>query len=856
MRHKRVSALAACIFLLSGCGSSEQAGSPGMAADEDKATIESLTKNSDRHDGMFTLFVDRDKGTVRMQIKAEQLGQEYVYVATVRDAPTITGQFRGNVGEWTKNSIIQLRRHFGRIEFVEQNVAFHFDPDNPLSRAAEANISPAIIAVADIEAEDKDAGAILIDIGPVFLNESFVQLKPSPNPKANGEPKFDLGSLSSKKTRFSDWRSYPENVDVVVEYVYENPAPVVPGGEDVTDSRYISMKLQHSLIEVPENDFVPRSYDPRVGFYLKRVTDLTSTSAAPWLDYINRWHLKKKNPGAELSDPEQPIVFWIENTTPLDYRDTIREATLAWNQAFEQAGFSNAIEVQVQPDDAEWDAGDIRYNVIRWTSSPQPVFGGYGPVFVNPRTSQILGSDIMLEQIFMTNRVRYTRIFDPQPASGDSPGAASRPARCSMPARLQAGLQLGRAMLAAGESSPMAEGELVRQGLYSLVLHEVGHTLGLNHNFISSQLLSPDQLYAREPTTSQGYSTGSVMDYAPINVAPKGGEQGLYYELSTGPYDRWVIEYGYSEALDDPAAEQQRLEQLLGRSTERALWFANDADDMRSAGSGIDPRVMIDDMSSDAITYAVDRMGLIRGIMGELLGKYSQDGASYQELVAAYQSLFAQYASQASVISRYVGGVQVDRAVQGQAGATVPFQPVALAEQRRAMASLNANVFAPQAFLVSDQLYRHLQTQRRDFDFYGKTEDPKIHEQALSTQKIVLDHLLHPVVLKRLTDSALYGNEYTVAQMMTDLTAAIFNADMATAVNSFRQNLQSEYLARLVALSAAGSAGAYDQPSRAMALFTLQNLRQDIKDKTAGDLASRAHRAALLHSIDKALDSS
>jgi len=186
----------------------------------------------------------------------------------------------------------------------------------------------------------------------------------------------------------------------------------------------------------------------------------------------------------------------------------------------------------------------------------------------------------------------------------------------------------------------------------------------------------------------------------------------------------------------------------------------------------------------------------------------------------------------------------------------VPFQPVALAEQRRALASLNANVFAPQAFLVSDQLYRHLQTQRRDFDFYGKTEDPKIHEQALSTQKIVLDHLLHPVVLKRLTDSALYGNEYTVAQMLTDLTAAIFNADMATEVNSFRQNLQAEYLARLVGLAGPGNAGGYDQPSRAMALFTLQNLRQELQDKTAGDLASQAHRAALLHTIDKALETS
>ena len=855
MREWRAAVLAALVMVLGGCGNGgDEAADPSAAsgAEEEAATIESLTENSDRHDGLFTFFVDRDDGTIRMLIGAERLGKEYVYVATVQDSPPITGQFRGNMGEWTKNGVIDISRHFDRIEFVEQNVAFWFDPANPLSRASDANISPAVLAVADILAEDEETGAVLIDAGPVFLSEAFVQLKPPPNPNGNGEPKFDLGSLSDDKTRFTDWRAYPENVDLFVEYVFENPAPVVPGGEDVTDSRYVSIKLQHSFVQIPDNDFVPRSYDPRVGYYLVRVTDLTSTSAAPWLDYINRWHLEKKNPGAELSDPVEPIVFWIENTTPLEYRETITEATLAWNQAFEQAGFSDAIEVRVQPDDAEWDAGDIRYNVIRWTSSPNPPFGGFGPVILNPRTSQIIGADIMLEQVYMTSRVRYQQMF----GTGAEAGIPAHPAICSMPAHLQQGIQLGRAALRASGAPLEAEEELVRQGLASLVLHEVGHTLGLNHNFMGSQMLTPDELYDGEKTRSLGTTTGSVMDYAPANVAPRGRQQGLYYEVAPGPYDRWVIEYGYSEALADPAAEQARLEDLLARSTERSLWFANDGDDMRSAGAGIDPRVMIDDHSSDGITYAVDRMGLIRDLMGDLVDKYSEEGASYQELVAAYQSLIGQYGGQAKVVSRYVAGVEVDRAVQGQPGGGDPYRPVPLAEQRRAMASLGETVFAADAFVASDRLYRHLQTQRRDFDFYGTTEDPKIHDQALAIQKSVLDHLLHPVVTRRLTDTALYGNEYTVSQMVTELTAVVFDADMSGDVNSFRQNLQSEYVGRLVAMTAPDNAGGYDQPSRAIALYRLQDLRRRLAAKRAGDLATRAHTAALLHTIDKALKTS
>jgi hypothetical protein len=846
----RIPAWAGLAMVLVGCGHSGGDETAAASMEEEPATIASLTENSDRHDGMFTFFVDRDDGTVRMLIDAERLGKEYVYVATVQDAPPISGQFRGNMGVWTKNGVVEISRHFDRIEFVEQNVAFWFDPSNPLSRAASANISPAVIAVADILAEDEETGAVLIDAGPVFLSEAFVQLKPSPDPDDNGEPKFDLGSLSDDKTRFTDWRAYPENVDLFVDYVYENPAPVVSGGDDVTDSRYVSLALQHSFVQMPENDFVPRNYDPRVGYYLVRVTDLTSSSAAPWLDYINRWHLEKKNPGAALSDPVEPIVYWIENTTPQEYRETIREATLAWNQAFEQAGISNAIEVRVQPDDADWDAGDIRYNVLRWTSSPNPVFGGYGPVILNPRTSQIIGSDIMLEQVFMTNRARYDRMYDP----GSATETPAHPGACSLPRRLQEGIQFGRAALRASGASPDTEAELVRQGLFSLVLHEVGHTLGLNHNFMGSQMLTPEELYDGQTTERMGTTTGSVMDYAPLNVVPRGREQGLYYEVAPGPYDRWVIEYGYSEALDDPAAERARLDAILARSTEQALWFANDGDDMRSPGAGVDPRVMIDDHSSDGIGYAVDRMGLIRDVMGELVEKFSVDGSSYQELVAAYQSLIGQYDGQAKVISRYVGGVYVDRAVQGQPGGGDPYRPVALAEQRRAMASLADNVFAAEAFRADEGLYRHLQTQRRDFDFAGKTEDPKIHDQALAIQKNVLDHLMHPVVTKRLTDTQLYGNEYPVSQMVTELTAAVFEADMGGDVSGFRQNLQAEYVDRLVATIATDST--YDQPTRAIARYTLQDLQRRLGAKTAGDLPTRAHTAALLHTIDQALETS
>ena len=138
----------------------------------------------------------------------------------------------------------------------------------------------------------------------------------------------------------------------MTELVYENIAPFVGGDEDVTDPRAVSVLIQHTFIKMPEEDFTPRKADYRMGYFTDRITDLTSRSVVPYRDVINRWHLRKKDPTAKLSDPVQPIVWWIENTTPYEYRDLIKEAGLLWNKSFEKAGFTNAIEIRVQSDDA------------------------------------------------------------------------------------------------------------------------------------------------------------------------------------------------------------------------------------------------------------------------------------------------------------------------------------------------------------------------------------------------------------------------------------------------------------------------------------------------------------------------
>ncbi len=377
----------------------------------------------------------------------------------------------------------------------------------------------------------------------------------------------------------------------------------------------MSLTIQHSFIEMPVNDYQPRYADPRVGYFTNEVTDLTSTSVTPWRDMVTRWNLVKKNPDAPLSDPVEPITFWIENTTPVELRPAIREGVLRWNEAFETAGFTNAIVVKEQPDTATWDAGDLRYNVLRWTASPTPPFGGYGPSFVNPRTGQILGADIMLEFIFVTNRL-LRPTSSTYAGQADLASSLGGPSDASAPRPLAAAADVARGHRAAALRRERAEiNQFVHQSVISLVLHEVGHTLGLNHNMKASQMLSPAQLQDSALVASRGVS-GSVMDYHAVNLSQPGARKTAAFDTRPGPYDRWAIEFAYRPSLADSSAEAARTTALLNRSTEHDLAFGNDADDMRSPSAGIDPRVMVGDLSSDALTWATGRLTLSDSLLG------------------------------------------------------------------------------------------------------------------------------------------------------------------------------------------------------------------------------------------------
>ena len=238
----------------------------------------------------------------------------------------------------------------------------------------------------------------------MLLSESLSKIIPAPY-KESSKDDFKIGSISKNKSSINDIKNYPKNTDFEISYVFSNASNKPLENQDTRNN---SISVRYSFIAYPENNFEMRIENQNIGFFSERKTNLSSTDITPYQDLINKWHLEKKDKNKEKSIPIKPITFWVENTTPHNLRPIIKKAVLAWNIAFEEAGFIDAIEVKIQPDKAEWTAGDIRFNTIRWTSSPNPPFGGYGPSFTNPRTGEILGADIMLEWIYLTNRIRYT----------------------------------------------------------------------------------------------------------------------------------------------------------------------------------------------------------------------------------------------------------------------------------------------------------------------------------------------------------------------------------------------------------------------------------------------------------------
>ena len=793
--------------------------------EEEKEYIKDITKEFSKYEGFFEAYQDTETSSIYLVVDEEQLNKEFIYFAHVVDGVVAS---RRNRGSYLDNGIFKIEKYFDTLRLSRINTAFSLDERTALSRSSGANISDSVLASLPIKASNEDENRYLVDVTSLFLSEELTPIKPIPSPFAD-EESFRWGQISPTKSKIERIINYPKNTDIEVELVIESQPSFNYEEEDAADPRNISIKMRYSFIGMPKNNFEPRMADQSIGYFSEKITDLSTDDATPYLDLIHKWDLQKKDPELAISEPIKPILFWLENTTPLKFRDYITEGLLAWNEAFLKAGIKNAIEVKIQPDDADWDAGDIRYNVLRWTSSPNAPFGGYGPSFVNPRTGEIIGADIMLEWVYATNRLTINDIFNSSHGSTD----------CSIGSLMQEANMMSY-LTSLDEDDP----EILKQSIIRLTLHEVGHTLGLNHNFKASFLHNSKDVHNKKLTQKVGL-TGSVMEYPAVNIAPLGVEQGDYYDTRTGPYDLWAIEFGYTPQL---TAEERTA--LLSKSKLHEHMFANDSEDMRSPGKGIDPRAMINDLSSEPIIYAEQRIKLVNDTISKLPSLLSGKASSWEEYRNAYKILLRETSRSLDTVSRYIGGVYVNRSTPAQGSDQLPYEPVPALKQKEAMRVLADHAFSVNAFPINGELLNLLQIERRGFDLYGEHEDPQVHKAILNIQNKVFDQLLSPWVTYRITDTTLYGNDYEIYEFFNDLNNSIFEEDLNFEVSYVRKNLQTTYVRRLINILAADY---YDEITTAAAYDSLRKIEKMMK-KNSRDPGTKAHRSLILWIIDSGLN--
>ncbi len=809
------------------------------------------TEKSKKIEGLFTVYQDTISGSLQMIVTEDQLSKEFIYQSFSMGGPPALFLNQNMLREtW----VFRVEKVFNKLHFTKVNTNFYFDPSTAISKAANADVSESRFFSTKIVAKDS-TGMMLIAVDDLFLGAVLDPIKPN-YPPALAPKLFNIGKINKAKSNYTKIRSFPNNTDFVVSLTYDNPTPKLYGGDDITDSRYVEVKMQHSFLEMPDNDYEPRYDDPRVGYFYNEATDMSTVEYPNFKDKINRWHLKKKNPNATLSEPVKPITWWVENTTPKEYRQIILEAGRKWNEAFEKAGFKNAVVMKMMPDDAEWDPADIRYNVIRWVSSDLGF--AIGPSFVNPRTGEILGADITIDfgmLRFTINEEALSEVAYGPHYFGEAQELAAPLNHyhkyCTIAHGKKMQYNFAKSMLDVFDTDEVELEKLSEQFMTELILHEMGHTMGLAHNMKASNMLSFDELHDTEITHKLGTS-GSVMDYTQVNIHSDRAKQGDYYSIKTGPYDWWAIEYGY-KTFESKEAEKAGLKEILSLSTDPKLTFGNDADIAR-IGRGVDPRVQVWDQSSNMVDYAKDRLEFVNQSMKKMQTIYVKEGKSYGDFRNKFYMMQSQRNNMVNSLSRYIGGIYVDRSFPEQRSETKPFTPVPYEKQKSVMILLSTYIFSPNAFDQDQQLFAYLQMQRRGWNFGSGTEDPKVQNYAIGIQSSALRFIMHPVTMARMNNTSLYGNTYAVSEMIEDVIGACFKQDMKQNVNLYRRNLQDAVVKTLISIND-NKNNQYDPTSVSNAQYALIKLHKSLKKAAkTGDTNTKAHRTAMVSSIHKALD--
>ncbi len=829
----RMAALALLIVGLAGSSSALAAAAPtaddsGASAAPATPSYDDFIKGAQVQSGLFPIITKDDK--VYLAIAADQLDQLFIETSV---PTTGLGGFGPAPGEpyVAPARMIEFSRYGNKIVMYWPNTNFLAPAGSPQAQSVEASFPTSVIATEPVAATDANgtvvisASAFLGDVAGLAGNFQALIADPSEGYR-----------LDPARSFFTKTAAFPENdlLEVSQTWASENPNLI----DNVPDPRSIAVRMEYNLVQAPNDNYMPRIADDRVGYFETSYLDFGNDQTyARQTYYLSRWNFAPATPGRP-SAATHPLVFTISKDVPLEYRQTVKNALLTWNDAFRRVGILNAIQVQDQPDDPTWDPADMRHNMVRWIDTSMPQYGAEALIVNDPRTGEEINVGVNVDAVVGTgNNTSYTYFVAPMRGLPDDPSARSA---------------------------------FVQQSIRATVLHESGHDFGLQHNFMGSMAYTAAQLQSQSFTDKYGIAS-SVMEYAPLNVWPKGTPQGDYSQVALGPYDYHAIEYGYGyiAGARTPQDELSALRRIASAWNVPNFRFGSDEDVSFNSGHAIDPRIQQFDLTNDPLGWCDVELRAERGVMNAVNSRFPLSGRPNDDAREGFLVPLRQYGRCATMAAHTIGGEYLSRSRAGDPGGASPLAYVPRSQEVRAWRQMDQYLFSDAAWKFNPAVLTRLTYTEASILNGGGSwaynppdrHDVAVVEVAATDQDIALNEMFAPLTLQRIDDLSLkYGTGKTMdlSDLFDWAQASIFGdlgRGRAASDGVVLRNLQSRYARRLALLWVKPASGTPDD-ARALARAELVNLQHDANAASGRgglDDLTRAHLEALSAAAQQAL---
>ncbi|HEY6329821.1 MAG TPA: zinc-dependent metalloprotease [Blastocatellia bacterium] len=766
-----------------------------------------ITRDAKSEPGIFTVHKIKEK--VYYEIPATELGKDFLLVSTI--ARTTLGVGYG--GQFLGDQVIRWERHDDKVLLEKVSYDVVADEHLPISMAVDAANNKSILMSFYIDALGKGEAPV-IEVTRLFNTEV---------PEISARARLRARGFDPSRSFIERVQAFPQNIEVEATHTFTSPIepPTLQAGTPTPQNPFFgqgmrpgsaTVLMHYSMVKLPEQKMMPRLFDERVGYFSVKQQDYGQNEhQAPERHYITRWRLEKKDPNAALSEPVKPIIYYIDPATPTKWVPYLKRGIESWQVAFEAAGFKNAIiakEAPTKEQDPTWSPDDVRNSVVRWL--PSTVENAVGPHISDPRTGEILNADIQ----FYHNVMKLARDWYITQVGPLDPRAQKLPIPDELEGRL----------------------------LEYVVTHEVGHTLGFQHNMKASSLYDADKIHDREFVKKMGH-TPTLMDYARFNYVAQPEDKIDPEDLvpKIGPYDIWATMWGYKPIPEagTPDDEKKTLD-TWAREQDTKPWLRFSVPGALGADPGDNTEAVGD---ADAVKSTGYGMKNLRRVTDMLITIASEPGKPYDDLADLYEHVLVQWQLELGHVAVIVGGVESQEKYAGQNG--VLFTPESKERQIAAVNFLNQNAFATPTWAVKPEILERI-------------EPSGVMQRIRVIQQRVLGMELATQRLGRLIEQeALDGNAaYSPSEFLADVRHGIWSELSAAQVrvDPFRRNTQDVYL-DLFAEKLNGPLPVPDD-QRALIRGELRTLSHDIAKALlrTTDRETRYHLEDARDQIAKALD--